>query len=1090
MAEALPLSNAKRLLLDKYLRADLQPGLAGARTIPRRESDGPAPLSFGQQQVWFFAQLLPEIPLYNEPVTIHRSGPLDLGILERSFTEILRRHEMWRTTFTMSGGGPVQVIHPPGPVRLPLVDLSSLPRAEREVEALRLATEEARQPFDLERGPLFRATVIRMGDAEYRLFLALHHIIFDGVSIYDVLIPELTALYDAFSRGGPSPLSEPPVQYADFAHWQRQTLTDERLEKAVTFWRGELDEPLPVLELPTDHPRPAALTYRGAMHPFVLPPWLCDACRTVSRRAGATLYMTMLAAFVALLHRYAAQDDIVVGTFGSGRNRTEVERLLGYFLQTLVLRIDVSGNPTFEQLLGRVRETVLGALSHDEVPFQHLVKALRPERDPSRNPLFQTAFSLEPPLSRVPPGWGLTQMDVEVGTSKFDLYLELDDRQEEGILGRFVYSTDLFEASTIARMVTHFETLLKGIAADPSQLLSALPLLTSPERQQMLVEWNATSAEYPREACIHQLVEAQVAKTPDGVALVFEDQVMTYGELDRRANQLAHHLRAFGVGPDVLVGLCLERSLDLVVGLIGILKAGGAYVPLDPHFPKDRLALMLQDSRASVLVTEAALLGHLSADGPTLVCLDRDAAAIAVRPETPMESGTTSQDLAYMIYTSGSTGRPKGVQVSHRAVVNLLTAMAAEVGVGNADVLVAVTTLSFDIAGLELYLPLMSGARLVVAGWHTAFDGAALCQLMARSRVTVMQATPATWRLVIEAGWEGSPDIRVLCGGEPLPQSLARQLVQRCAQVWNVYGPTETTIWSTGARVRADEAVTIGRPLANTRLYVLDAHQQPVPVGVPGELYIGGDGLARGYLNRPDATAESFVHNPFSDEPEARLYRTGDLVRYSADGQLDFLGRRDDQVKVRGFRIELGEVESALRTHPAVRDAAVAVREDRPGDHRLVAYIVANGEPISAPTLMDLRAHLGRILPDYMLPAAAVMIQDFPRTPNGKLDRRALPEPSERHSEGDRSYIAPRDELERRLTAIWERELRVQPIGITENFFHLGGDSLTAVRVFNQIEKLLEKRLPFSPLFDAPTVEQLAEILRQRRWSPRSAALV
>src|SRR2546425_621375 len=974
--ESVRLSEAKRSLLHKYLQGDFRRSPTEKGAIGPRPPGSAIPLSFGQQQLWLHAQLAPGMPVYNEAVTVHRKGPLDVPALERGFNEIIRRHEAWRTTFTVADGRPVQVVNPAPTMTLPVTDLRGLPEAEREREALRLATEDARQPFDLAQGPLLRARLVRLGDNEHRLFLALHHIIFDGVAISRVFLPELAALYEAFSSGQPSPLPEMTSQYADYAHWQREWLQGEALSEHIGYWKKRLAGDLPVLELPTDRPRPAVQSFRGAMEPLALSKSLTDALKALSEREGVTLYMTLLAAFKTLLYRYSGQEHILVGSVTAGRNHPELEKLIGFFLSTVVLRTDLSGNPTFRQLLGRVRDVTLEALSHDEVPFEHLVK---------------------------------------------------------------------------------------------------LPLLTNAERRQ-LSEWNDPGRAYPP-SCVHELFEAQVERTPDAVAVVFEDQQLTFRELNRRANQLAHHLRSLGVGPEALVGICVERSLETVEGLLGILKAGGAYVPLDPEFPKERLAFMVRDSGLSVLLTQAHLQAKFSEFHTQLVCLDSPRSTIAPQSSENCRSRVEPGNLAYVIYTSGSTGRPKGVEITHRSLVNFLASMQAEPGLTAKDTLLAVTTTSFDIAGLELYVPLIVGARVVVASRDTAGDGPRLREKLATSGATFMQATPITWRSLVDAGWEGSKDLKILCGGEALPRELANELVRRGRSVWNMYGPTETTIWSTVYQVgSADGPVFIGRPIANTEIYVLDNQLQPVPVGVAGELYIGGDGLARGYRSRPELTAEKFIPNSFSRKPGARLYKTGDRARYRPDGNVEFLGRLDDQVKIRGLRIELGEIEAVLGSHPGVRDTVVLAREDVPGQRRLVGYLVA--ARTSPPSLSELYSFLRDRLPEYMIPTL-VALDALPLTPNGKVDRAALPAPDRVRLESEESLVGPRNPVEEVVADIWTQVLGVERVSVYDNFFDLGGHSLLAMQVIARLEKKLGLRInPRELMFQ--TLGQLAAACEER----------
>ena len=1036
------------------------------------------PMFFAQEGLWFLDQLKPESATYNMPVAISLRGLLDVEALERSLNTIVQRHEALRTTFGMREGQPVQVIAPTLYIALPVVDLRGIPEAEREAEVLRLATEEARRPFDLTQGPLLRATLFQLGAEESMLMLVIHHIVFDGRSV-GVLFRELASLYKAFSTGQPSPLLELPLQYADFVVWQREMLQGDILAEHLAYWKQQLAGSPTHLELPPDRPHLPVPTSRGAMYSLKLPKALTEALRELSHQEGVTLYTTLVAAFQTLLYRYSGQDDLVIGTVTAGRTREETEALIGFFATTLVLRTDLSGNPTFHELLKRVRKVILGARAHQDLPFEYVVKELQPERQLGQNPLFQVMLALEPPLPTLPSGWTLTQteMDVELGTSRFDLYLELDIGPE-GLIGRLEYSTDLFDRTTIARMVGHWQTLLEGVVVDPTRHLSELPLLTEKERHQFLVEWNATQGAYPQDQCIHQLFEAQVERTPDTVAVVFEGEQLTYRELNDKANQLAHHLQKLGVGPEVLVGICMERSLDMVIGLLGILKAGGAYVPLDPAFPFERLAFMLEDAQVQVLVTQQHLLTQLPAHSTKVVCLDADAAVLAQQSDANLLSVATSDHLAYVIYTSGSTGRPKGVQILHRAVVNFLLSMQEQPGLTAQDTLLAITTLSFDIAALELFLPLIVGARVIVASRETAADGTALAKILTRADVTVMQATPITWRVLLAAGWQGNPDLKILCGGEALPLDLAQQLLPRAASLWNLYGPTETTIWSTLCKIEpGDDVVSIGRPIANTQIYLLDTHLQLVPVGVPGELFIGGDGLARGYLNRPELTTERFIPHPFSNEPGARLYRTGDLARYQREGTIEHLGRMDFQVKLRGFRIELGEIETVLSQHPGVRQAVVIAREEVPGDKRLVAYLIATQGP--APATSELRSFLQEQLPEYMLPSAFVFLDAFPQTPNGKVDRRALPAPQHTRPEQREDYVAPRTSIEEAVRGFWSQILKIEQIGIHDDFFELGGDSLMAMQVISRLRRFLQIELPLARVFEARTIAKLAKIIEQ-----------
>jgi amino acid adenylation domain-containing protein len=1051
-------------------------GLEAVGLIPL-ETVGPRGLSFAQERLWFLEQLELVGSAYTVAAPLGLSGRVNEAALERAFTAVVARHESLRTRFVDDGGEVVQLVEPPGPFELERMDLGGWPIGERAGEARRLAREMALRPFDLRRGPLLRACLLRLGAEEHVLAVAMHHIVSDGWSM-GVLIRDVSAFYAAFMHGVEPNLSSLPVQYGDYAVWQREWLKGEVLERQLAYWSGCLKGAPAALALPTDRPRPAVQSFRGAKCFFGVRHEVATALVALSRREGATLFMVLLAAFQVLLSRWSGQEDVVVGTPIAGRTEVGLEGLIGFFANTLALRTDVSGDPSFRALVGRVREGALEAYAHQEVPFEKVVEAVQPVRDLSRQPLFQAAFALRNmPLEEMElPGLRLEQLESDLGTAKFDLSLSMEETAE-GLRGTLEYATDLFDGSTIERMASHFQVLLEGIATTPERRLSELPLLTAAEREQLLVRWNETDCNYPRDRCLHELFAAQAARTPDAVAVVHEADQLTYGELEARANQLAHHLRALGVGPEVVVGLCVERSLGMVVGLLGILKAGGAYLPLDPAYPAERLAYVMKDAQVQVLVTQADVRGRVPADTATVVELDADWPLIASQPDTAPASGVGPDHLAYVIYTSGSTGRPKGVMIRHQGVVSLLTSEPMRSCLGPHDILLAVTSLSFDIATLELLLPLLVGTRVVVAPSAAAADGVELDRLFRRSGATVLQATPTTWHLLLDAGWSGE-QVRALCGGEAMTRDLANQLLQRQAEVWNLYGPTETTVWSTRAVIREGEtgAVSIGRPLANTQVYVLDEDLSPVPVGVTGELYIGGVGLARGYLNRPGLTAERFVPNPFGIGE--RLYRTGDRCCWQADGTLEFLGRVDHQVKVRGFRIELGEIEAALLKHPGVRQAVTVAREDEPDEKRLVAYVVAKESwSLGAG---ELRTHLKQSLPDYMVPSAFLILEALPLTPNGKVDRRALPAPGDRVEE--RAYVGPRTPVEEVLTAIVGDVLRLEQVGVHDNFFDLGGHSLLAMRVTARARQAFGVELPLRTLFEAPTIAELAPRLTQQNW--------
>jgi amino acid adenylation domain-containing protein len=1066
------LSPAKQAILAKRLRG--QHELDNQQiVIPRRTQQSSVPLSAAQQRLWFLQQLEPQSSVYNEFACIQLKGVLNFVALKESFNEIVRRHESLRTSFETLDEQPVQVIHSTLTVELPVVRLTNLPQALQDAEVERLTAEIAQKPFDLASIPLLRGMLLQISEQEHLLLLVIHHIACDGWSI-QVLNQELAVLYEAFSAGKSSPLSELPIQYADYSIWQHQWLQGERENTQLSYWRQQLADAPTTLSLPTDRHRPPVQSFRGATSFFKLSSHLTDMLRSLSKQKGVTLFMTLLAAFQAQLYRYASQEDICVGSPIANRNYAYIEELIGFFVNTLVLRTDLSGNPSFSELLNRVREVCLGAYAHADLPFERLVEELHPERNLSHTPLFQVIFALQEDTKKnlVLPGLILKWLQKHSETAKFDLSLHVVDSKPE-LWGWWEYNTDLFDAATIDRMIRHFSNLLEGIVTNPEKRLSDLPLLTETERQNLLVSWNNTTTDYAYEyKSIHELFETQVERTPDAVAVVFGDQQLTYWELNARANQLAYYLQKQEVKQEVLVGICVERSLDMLIGLLAILKAGGAYVPLDPNYPKERLAFILQDAQVSVLLTQRSLLTRMPERKAQVICLDDDWQAIAQQSWENLFYELTSDNLAYTIYTSGSTGKPKGVQIPHRALSNFLYSMRQAPGLTDEDILLAVTTYSFDIAALELFLPIIVGARLVIANREIALDGIQLSAKLIDSKATFMQATPATWQLLLTAGWGGSHQLKILCGGEALPGHLANQLLERCDSLWNMYGPTETTIWSAASRVETvNGIVPVNYPIANTQLYILDKHNQLVPVGVAGELCIGGEGLARGYFHRPDLTAEKFIPNPFSNK-STRLYKTGDLVRYLPSGGIEYIRRVDHQIKLRGFRIELGEIEALISQYPGVQETVVIVSEDSANSQRIVAYVVPQkGQKLVIPKL---RSFLESMLPNYMMPAAFVTLEALPLTPNGKVNRKGLPAP-ELTQVSSLNIIPPFTPIENLLAGIWAEVLGIDKVGIYNNFFELGGHSLIATRVISQIRQVFQVELPLRYLFEKPTIAGLAK---------------
>jgi amino acid adenylation domain-containing protein len=1025
-----------------------------------------------QERLWVLDQLHPQNPAQNLTCGVRLGGPFDRRTLETALDEVLRRHQILRTEFRIIDGVPAQVVLPSAGANLETTDLRRLSKDDRESQLARLAQERAQQPFNLTHGPLLRSTLFRLTDAEHVLIMILHRIICDETSA-QLVLRDVASCYEACASGKSFTVAEKIVQYWEFASQQPAPSVEE-----LAYWKEQLAGVVSSIDLPTDRQRPPVQTFRGAKQRMRIASPLLQQLRELCESQGATLFTTLFAGFNVLLSLYTGQKELLVGTPVSGR-RTEMQESIGPWENMLVMRTDVSGDPSITELVQRVRKVVVDGLRHQDFPFELLVEEFHLERDLSRNPLFQVAFRLQKHSGEHlrMPSLTVSPFLIESGVERFDLSVRASEG-EDGLDVEFSYNTDLFDASTIERMMQHFRRVLEHFVVDPAQHLSGLSPLTEAERDEILIEFNRTAASYPRELCIHHLLQTQAQRTPQAVAVEFNGRSLTYAELDFRSNQLSQLLRNHGVQREVLVGLCVERSLEMVVALLGILKAGGAYVPIDPAYPSDRIRHVLEDANVKILLTQESLLPSLPSTAAEVICVDASWMFLATQSGERVAAESAPEDLAYVIYTSGSTGKPKGVQIQHGSVVNFLYSMQREPGLSCDDVLVAVTTLSFDIAGLEMYLPLLSGARLVVASREQAQDGRKLKLLLQDSRATVMQATPATWRLLFESAWKGNRDLKVLVGGEALPPVLARELASGCGPVWNMYGPTETTIWSSAYRLeeRHHGLIPIGKPIANTQAYILDGNHRPVPIGVPGELYLAGDGLARGYLGRPDLTNERFVPNPFQTEAGARMYRTGDVARFLPDGNILYLGRIDNQVKVRGFRIELGEIESVLSKLPSVRSAAVVAREDKPGERRLVAYVVPSSDQEFS--VVRLRDFVKQSLPEYMVPSTFVKMDTLPLSPNGKINRSALPAPDSSQAEGSTTVVA-RDDLELELVNIWKKVLGVPNVGITDNFFDLGGHSLLAARMLCEIEMSLGKEIPLSALFRSATVESLAALIRE-----------
>ncbi|MEH2114379.1 amino acid adenylation domain-containing protein [Nostoc sp.] len=1089
-------------LIQQLQQQDLE---LAAPPILKRPENTELPLSYAQQRLWFLDQFEPNSSFYNIPVGLRLVGTVNVDALQQSLIEIIHRHEALRTNFVTVDGQAAQIIQTQPNWSVTVVDLKHLPWKEQEIAAQKLLQQQAIEPFDLADDALIRATLVVLSPTEQWLLVCMHHVVSDGWSI-GVFALELQALYNAYSQGQPSPLLPLPIQYADFAIWQRQWLVGEVLNSQLSYWKEQLANAPTFLPLPTDRPRPAVQTFNGAHLEFTLSVELTQKLVKLSQQQGVTLFMTLLAAYNTLLYRYTGQTDILVGTPIANRDRAEIEGLIGFFVNTLVMRTNLAENPTFNELLPRIREMALSAYAHQYLPFEMLVEALQPERDLSHTPLFQVMFVLNnAPTSEIElTGLSVSELPIESAIAKFDLTLSMENTST-GLVGGWDYNTGLFDSSTIERMTGHFACLLEAIVANPGDRISQLPMLTAFEQQQLLVEWNDTQVDYAFDKCIHQLFEEQVERTPDAVAVVFENQQLTYHELNTSANQLAHYLQSLGVGADVLVGICVERSLEMVVGLLGILKAGGAYVPLDPEYPQDRLTFMLADAQVSVLLTQQQLVEKLPGHQARVICLDTDWEIILQSNQQNPITGVQTSNLAYVIYTSGSTGKPKGAINTHLGICNRLLWMQQAYQLTERDCVLQKTPFSFDVSVWEFFWPLLTGARLVVAqpGGHK--DSGYLVNLIIEQQVTTLHFVPSMLQIFLEeeSVKNCSSLKRVICSGEALPKELQESFFACLGcQLHNLYGPTEAAIDVTFWECQPEsnlKTVPIGRPISNTQIYILDQNLQPVPVGVPGELHIGGVGLARGYLNAKELTQEKFIPNPFSGSrgaeeqrgrgarerrkkiaqspvPSPRLYKTGDLARYLPDGNIEYLGRIDNQVKIRGFRIELGEIEAALSQHQDVQTSVVIVREDNRGDKRLVAYIVP--QPQVAPTISQLRSFLKEKLPEYMVPAAVVILESLPITPNGKVDRRALPAP-EASSELLAKYVAPRTPIEELLVQIWAQVLKVEQVGIYDNFFELGGHSLLATQLVSRVRSNLKVELPLRSLFAAPTIAELALLIQQ-----------
>ncbi|MEE8586353.1 MAG: amino acid adenylation domain-containing protein [Acidobacteriota bacterium] len=1092
------------------------------------------PASFAQQRLWFLEQLDPGAPVYNLCAAARLRGPLSVEGLKSSIQDILNRHEALRTTFTSSNGQPTQVVHDGAKAELPVIPLEGVPAEERQQAALEGALQEAGRPFDLRSGPLLRTSLIRLGQADHVLVLSVHHIVFDGWSS-GIFLRELSACYKARLADRPAQLADLPVQYVDFTHWQREWLAGPVLQQRLRYWKQVLSGAPSVLELPSDRPRPAMQSFQGRMHPFKLPGSLTERLRQLCRHRAVSLFMALTAAFLTLISRCTGRKDLVIGTPVANRDQPELQQVIGFFVNSLVLRVDLSGDPAFEELLQRVREAALGAYAQQDIPFEKLVEELKPDRDLSHNPIYQVVFGLQKSsgLNLHLEGLSVIPLLLDTGTSLFDLSIFMEDGPQ-GLGGVVEYSRDLFDAATVGRLSEQFRSLLEGAVADPGLPLSELPLLPPPQRHQLLVEWVSGPPGGPPAPLVVEIFQARAEESPHAAALVQQGAVLSYGELNRRANRLARHLNSLGVGAETPVGVFAFRSLDWIVALLGILKSGGAYLPVDPAYPSRRVAFLLEDAGAPVLLTQQALSQRLPANLDQVFFLDREWGTTERYGvgNPPLAAGPGN--LAYVIYTSGSTGRPKGVMIQHDSLAGYNRFAIGNYAIGPGDRVLQFCSISFDISIEEIVPCLSSGAALVLRSDEMLDSMPAFLKLSAQWQLSVMSLPTAYWHQIVDSMEAASLSLPrslrlvIIAGERAIPERLLawRRRVVRRPRLVNTYGLTEATVISTLCDLNgpADEAsdlreVSIGRCIDGAQLYLLDPHLEPVAAGIPGELWIGGGSVARGYRNRPAPTAERFVPDPFSELPGARLYRSGDLARFRPDANLEFIGRIDQQVKVRGYRIELGEIEAALEECPGVEKAVAAIREDRPGQKRLVGYLVAekalgfrlealgpeegaradgsrfavrsdresNPPPQAsdlqptAPSLQpeELRSLLAGKLPEYMLPSAFVMLETLPLTPNGKVDRRALPAPEAQRPSLKSEYAAPRSQFERAIAEAWAEELGVDKVGRHDNFFDLGGHSMLMIQVQSRLHEAMGREVSILAMFKHPTVAALAQRLSE-----------
>jgi amino acid adenylation domain-containing protein len=1039
-----------------------------------------------QKEIWASVQMGNEANCaYNESVSLKLIGELNLKALQKSFQQLVQRHEALRTTFSPDGNN--LCITDLSEIDTSLIDLSQLSEPELQQQIAKLRQHSVEDPFDLEHGPLFRVQIVRVKPQEHLIILSAHHIICDGWS-WAVLITDLGKIYSALKLGTTAELEESD-RFSDYALMLEETAEDPETIATEEYWLQQFSGSVPIVDFPTDRPRPPLRTFNSQREDWQISETLVTALKQLGTQCGCSFMTIILSGFEVFLYRLTGQADLVVGISAAGQAATGNYNLVGHCVNLLPLRTQINSQESFSDYLQKRKTTVLDAYDRQQFTVGSLLQKLALPRDSSRIPLVPIIFNIDQGLDSNT--LDFDGLEVEFFSNprtyeNFEIFINATELRGQVTL-ECQYNTNLFDRETICRRLAEFETLLTNIVKNSNETIATIDLLPETERQ-LLEKWNQTETDFPQNLCIHQLVEAQVAKTPNAIAVVFEDKQITYQELNEKANHLAAYLVTLGVKPEVKVGICVERSLEMVIGLLGILKAGGAYVPIDPSYPSERIAFLLEDAQIGILVTQSSLISELPKHTAKIVCLDSDWETIA-SSKVSSAVEVTPDRLAYVIYTSGSTGKPKGVLIPHKNAVNLLSNIKKTPGLTSEDVLLSVTTISFDIAVSEIFLPLLVGAKLVLVSQQTAADGDLLLQVLNSCKATFMQPTPITWRLLVEAGWQGSPNLKMISTGEALPRELANRLLPMGKELWNLYGPTETTIWSTGCRVeKGDNAINIGHPIANTKIYILDTNLQPVPIGVPGELHIGGAGVARGYLNRAELTAEKFIANPFSTDSASRLYKTGDLARLLTNGQVECLGRIDYQVKVRGFRIELGEIESVMAQYPIVKEAVAIAREDASGEKLLVGYFVAdtNDLEVANQSIRELRLFLKSRLPDYMVPTHFMVLDAMPLTPNGKVDRKALPKPDNYRSDLAANYVPPRNELESQIAEIWAEVLKMERVGIYDNFFELGGYSLLAIQIVSRLRQILQIEILLPNLFELPTIADLATRIETLRWAASS----